>query len=193
MNSRIADLYFDIGISQLNKFGEELCGDSIISNRVEDMHTLILSDGLGSGVKANILSTLTSRIISGMLNSGCGLEDVVETLTETLPTCSYRKLAYSTFSVAQMQKNGLLTLVEYDNPPAMFLRYGKIQKINYNTNIIKEKRIKEAKLNLKEGDVLILLSDGEVHAGIGGVCNLGWSWERIADFAERITSKSMSA
>lgn len=193
MNNIPSDLFFDIGISQLNKFGEELCGDSIISNKMHGTHTLILSDGLGSGVKANILSTLTSRIISGMLTNGCQLKEVVETLIDTLPTCSYRKLAYSTFSIVQLEKKGEVKLVEYDNPPAIYFRDGKVQGVRYIEKNIKGKQIKISKFCVKEGDLLVLMSDGEVHAGICGTCNLGWNWEKISNFVERISGKSMSA
>lgn len=186
-------LFFEIGFAQLNKFGEELCGDSIVVNQAPEASTVILSDGLGSGVKANILSTLTSKIISVMMESGCAIDDVVETLIETLPTCQVRKLAYSTFSLMQLDAAGKAHLVEYDNPPAMFLRGNKIREIDYEERQIKGKKIKEAELEIKDGDILVFISDGEVHAGIGGKCNLGWSWERISDFVERISGKAMSA
>lgn len=187
------NLFFEIASAQINKFNEELCGDSIISHKNGVSSTVILSDGLGSGVKANILATLTSRIISVMLKNGCDLDDVVETLIETLPTCSYRKLAYSTFSVAQLHNSGKVHLVEYDNPPAILVKNNKIFPIKYDTLNIRGKNINEAVIPLELGDWLILMSDGEVHAGIGGVWNLGWSWERIAEFIERIIQKPLTA
>lgn len=189
----MGQLFFEIASSQLNKFNEELCGDSIIVNKNGKTSTLILSDGLGSGVKANILATLTSRIISVMIKNGCEIDDVVETLIETLPTCSYRKLAYSTFSVAQLYNSGQVHLVEYDNPPAIIIKKNKVYPVQYESNDIRGKLIKEAMIPLEQGDWLILLSDGEVHAGIGGVWNLGWSWERISEFIERIIQKPLTA
>lgn len=187
------NLYFEIASAQLNKYNEELCGDSIMSHQGTNASTLILSDGLGSGVKANILATLTSRIISVMLKNGSELYDVVETLIDTLPTCSYRKLAYSTFSVAQMYNTGTIHLVEYDNPPAIIIKKNKFYPIEYNNLEILGKNINEAIVKIEPGDWLVLVSDGEVHAGIGGVWNLGWSWERIAEFIERIVQKPLSA
>lgn len=189
----MGQLFFEIASSQLNKYNEELCGDSIIVNKNGKTSTLILSDGLGSGVKANILATLTSRIISVMLKNGCEIDDVVETLIETLPTCSYRKLAYSTFSVAQLYNSGQVHLVEYDNPPAIIIKKNKVYPVQYESNDIRGKLIKEAMIPLEQGDWLVLLSDGEVHAGIGGVWNLGWSWERISEFIERIIQKPLTA
>ncbi len=186
-------LFFEIASSQMNKFGEELCGDSIITSQNSMDSTVVLSDGLGSGVKANILATLTSRIISVMLKNGCQLDDVVETLTETLPTCSYRKLAYSTFSVAKFYQSGQVHLVEYDNPPTIIIKNNKLYSAKYNEHNIKGKKINETILPAEIGDYYVFMSDGEVHAGIGGIWNLGWSWERIAEFTERIVNKSLTA
>lgn len=193
--AKMWDLYLEIGKSQLIKHNEILCGDSIIINK--DYHNetaaAILSDGLGSGVKANILSTLTTKIISVMLKNGRSVDEIVETLTETLPTCNVRKLAYSTFSVGIFRPDGILHLVEYDNPPAFFVRNGKTKKISYQTRIINGKNINEATIEVQSGDVIVFCSDGETHAGIGGIWNLGWGWQNIAEFIERLSQKPLSA
>ena len=91
-------MYLEIGSFQLRKWREELCGDSVQISRAGDTLVMVLSDGLGSGVKANILSTLTSKIIVTMLFGGASLADVVETVSQTLPVCRERHLAYSTFN-----------------------------------------------------------------------------------------------
>ena len=187
------NIFFEIASSQINKHGEELCGDSIISSQNSTDSTVILSDGLGSGVKANILATLTSRIISVMLKKGCELDDVVETLIATLPTCSYRKLAYSTFSIAKFYQSGQVHLFEYDNPPAIIIKKNKLYPVQYDVHEIHGKKINEIILKAEVGDWYIFMSDGEVHAGIGGIWNLGWSWERIAEFVESFVKKQITA
>ncbi|KPJ61991.1 MAG: hypothetical protein AMJ42_00445 [Deltaproteobacteria bacterium DG_8] len=189
----MSDLYFDFGHSSLNKVGEELSGDSLVFNRNPQQVVIVLSDGLGSGVKANILSTLTTKIISVMLEKGAGINEVTETLSETLPFCKVRKLAYSTFSIAQCFFNGDTYLAECDNPPTFFINEGKVQHLNYQIREIGEKRIKEIHLKIKEGDWLVFVSDGEVHAGIGGLWNLGWNWDRIATYLEMRSSLKLSA
>ena len=110
----------------LNHKGEELCGDKVEIIRTADADILILADGLGSGVKANILSTLTSKIISTMIQEGAPLEDTIETISSTLPLCSVRHLAYSTFSILQIYHDGRAHLVEFDNPACFCLRKGRI-------------------------------------------------------------------
>ena len=189
----MSDLYFDFGHSSINKVGEELCGDSLVFNRNPNHVIMVLSDGLGSGVKANILSTLTTKIIYVMLENGANINDVTDTLSETLPYCKVRNLAYSTFSIVQCFLNGDAHITEYDNPPAFFISGGKLQHLNYQIREIGKRKIKESHLKLKRDDLLVFVSDGEVHAGIGGVWNLGWSWERIAAYIEMRSALKLSA
>ncbi len=92
----------DVAYKSLNKFTEILCGDKVEILHTEDSHIMILADGMGSGVKANILSTLTSKILGTMFLNGATLEECVDTISETLPICQVRQVAYSTFSILQV-------------------------------------------------------------------------------------------
>ena len=104
----------DVAYKSLNKYTEILCGDKVEILQTEDSNIMILADGMGSGVKANILSTLTSKILGTMFLNGATLEECVETISETLPICQVRQVAYSTFSILQVYHNGDAYLVEYD-------------------------------------------------------------------------------
>ena len=178
-------LYYEWGIKQLYKRGEELCGDSVAVSRHTDSVTMALSDGLGSGVKANILATLTTRIAMHMLHNELPLDEVVRTLSETLPVDTVRKLAYSTFAIAQFFRAGEARIVEFDTPPVIFLRRRKVQPVVYEEQSIEGKTISETVLHLQEGDWVIFVSDGVLNAGIGGVYPLGWGWEQAAQFLEK--------
>jgi hypothetical protein len=186
-------LYYEWGTRQLIKHREELCGDSIAVSRHADSVTLALSDGLGSGVKANILATLTTRIAMEMLENQLPLGEVVQTLTETLPVDRVRKLAYSTFAIAQFFRQGNARIVEFDSPAAIFLRRRKTQTVLYEERIIDNKKIQEGVLDLENGDWVIFVSDGVLNAGIGGVYPLGWGWEQAAHFMEEQAHRDLSA
>ena len=100
------NLCTDIGYRSLHKHGEQLCGDHIdIIEQEDGTKIIVLADGLGSGVKASILSTLTSKIISTMMAEGISLEECVSTIAATLPVCSVRGVAYSTFTIIQLINN----------------------------------------------------------------------------------------
>ncbi|MEG2070555.1 MAG: hypothetical protein RR034_04200, partial [Bacteroidales bacterium] len=119
------ELFLEYGYTSLNKFGEELCGDKVESSINGDYSTLVLADGLGSGVKANILSTLTSKILCTMVSQDIPMEDCIETIIQSLPVCKVRGVAYSTFSVVHVNKEGKGYLIEFDNPQAIYYHHGK--------------------------------------------------------------------
>jgi len=100
------DLCADIGYKSINHYGEQLCGDHVdVVESNEKTTIIVLADGLGSGVKASILSTLTSKIISTMMAEGIPLEECVATIAATLPVCSVRGVAYSTFTIVHIKNN----------------------------------------------------------------------------------------
>ena len=183
----------DVGYKSLNKFTEILCGDRVEILKTKDSDILILADGMGSGVKANILSTLTSKILGTMFLNGATLEECVDTIVETLPVCQVRQVAYSTFSILQVFNNGDAYLVEFDNPGCIFIRDGKLFPIPKNIREIDNKKINEFRFQVKRGDALILMSDGTIHAGVGQLLNFGWLWEDIASYAVKQYAVTVSA
>ncbi|MCK4257604.1 MAG: SpoIIE family protein phosphatase [Halanaerobiales bacterium] len=188
------NLIYDTGVSSLNKYGEELCGDKVEFARTENSLIIVLSDGLGSGVKANILATLTTKIIVTMLKNGARLEDVLDTVGNTLPICKIRNLAYSTFTIVQIDyEKEEAYVVEFDNPGTIFLRERKLFPLEMRTRMIADKEIRECHFKMKEGDLLVALSDGVVHAGVGGILNLGWQWENVAHYLEKVVEPEQDA
>lgn len=185
--------FIDFASGSLNKAGEELCGDKVEFHRSKDGVIAVLSDGLGSGVKANILATLTAKIAITMLKEGLSIEEVVDTVTHTLPVCQVRKLAYSTFTIVKIDSEGNVYTAEFDNPNMFFVHNGKVHELNSKIIEIDGRKIKESKFTLHEGDALILISDGVLHAGAGKVINLGWDWKEVASYIEDIISGDYSA
>ncbi|NLJ67898.1 MAG: SpoIIE family protein phosphatase [Firmicutes bacterium] len=183
----------ETGTVSLNKHGEELCGDNVVIARRPDSVIMVLSDGLGSGVKANILATLTTKIAATMLEMGASLEEVVETVGHSLPVCQVRDLAYSTFTILQIFSDGRVYLAEFDNPAVFYLHRGELTEIPKTERYIGDKKVKEARFQAEIGDFLVAISDGVVHAGIGGVLNLGWQWSNVARFLEKTVGRERSA
>ena len=176
--------FIETSWGSLLKWGEELCGDRVELVKQGDGVLLVLSDGLGSGVKANILAGLTSKIITSMVTAGAELKDVVDTIASTLPVCKVREVAYSTFTMMQVDHEGNAYLVEFDNPTVILLRNGKRVFIPWVEQNISGKQIREAHLKLKLGDIAVTFSDGIIHAGVGRLLNLGWQHENVVQFLE---------
>ncbi|AGB40059.1 Stage II sporulation protein E (SpoIIE) [Halobacteroides halobius DSM 5150] len=187
-------MHVETSAAHVSKHGEELCGDNVQVVGNEDAKIIVLSDGLGSGVKANILSTLTTKIASGLLEKGIPIEEVVETITQTLPVCQERQLAYSTLSVLKVFNDGRCYLVEIDNPSSFLInKQGQITKLEMNERQVGDKEIKEAHFKLKEDEMIMLVSDGVVHAGIGGLLNFGLGWDGVAKHLEDYIKKYESS
>lgn len=192
------DLCADIGYKSINHYGEELCGDHVdIVEESENSTVIVLADGLGSGVKASILSTLTSKIISTMMAEGLPIEECVSTIAATLPVCSVRGVAYSTFTIIHLLNNETAEIIQYDNPQVIVIRDG----VNYDypkTEMnIGGKKIFKSVIPLRENDIFTAMSDGCPHAGIGTAYNFGWLREDIINFIETLapvgyTAKTLS-
>lgn len=178
----------------LNKNGEMLCGDQVeVMDGHDSNKIIVLSDGLGSGVKANILSTLSAKMIATMLKENIAIEDCIETIAHTLPICKERGLAYSTFTILNLINNETLEIINYDNPDVIVLRDGKALTLNESCLIIEGKKVTKARLELKESDIIIAMSDGCIHAGVGASLNYGWQRENIIDFLETMYIPSYSS
>ena len=186
-------LFPEVGVTQLYKHHEELCGDKVVVESTPTRTIVVLSDGLGSGVKANILATLTTKIISGMIKHGSSLEDVVDTIAHTLPVCKQRNIAYSTFHIVIIEKSGDTYVAEFDSPATLLWRNGKVIRFPVKEKSISGKLLKVGQLELMYDDTLILVSDGVIHAGIGGLLKLGWGLGGLSDYvAENYNSSKTS-
>ncbi len=183
----------DMAYKSLNKKGEELCGDKVEILHTKDSHILILADGMGSGVKANILATMTSKILGTMFLRDIPLERCVETIAETLPICQVRQVAYATFSIIQVYDDGKAYLVEFDNPSCVFIRDGKLMDIPRTYREIAGRRIGEYHFNVQIGDAFVIVSDGAINAGVGDLLNFGWTWDSVADFVKREYARTSTA
>ena len=188
------DLCADIGYKSINHVGEQLCGDHVdVIERDDNSTIVVLADGLGSGVKASILSTLTSKIISTMMAEGLPIEECVATIAATLPVCSVRGVAYSTFTIIQILNNEYAEIFQYDNPHVILLRDGKSYNYSMTEMNIDGKKIFRSYVHLRENDIFIAMSDGCPHAGLGLVYNYGWRREDIIDYMETISVAGYTA
>lgn len=183
----------DICWKSFNKNHEELCGDKVEVLKTDNSNIVILADGMGSGVKANILATLTSRILGTMFREGAKIESCVETIAKTLPICKEREVAYATFSILQVFHNGEAYLVEYDNPKCIFIRNKAIVDYPYKERVIEGKTIREYRFQVELNDCFVLMSDGAIWAGAEETMNYNWEWDDMAQYTLRCTKETLSA
>ena len=185
--------FVDLGWKSLNKYEEELCGDKVEILNTEDSSILILADGMGSGIRANILATLTAKIAGTLFAKGVALEEIVETIASTLPVSSVNGVAYATFSILQIFRDGRGYLVEYDNPNCIFLRNKKAAELPFREQTLSGKVIRESMFQVQPGDAYILMSDGTIYCGVGDIMNYSWDRDSMAAYAEKCVSTTGSA
>lgn len=188
------DLCAEIGYKSINHSGEELCGDHVDVVEGEDgSGVIVLADGLGSGVKASILSTLTAKIISTMMSAGLPIEECVSTIAATLPVCSERKVAYSTFTIIHLLNNEYADFIQYDNPHIILIRDGRSIDYPMTEMNIDGKKIYKSSIQLQEGDVFVAMSDGCPYASSDNNYNYNWRREDIAAYMEALVAGDYTA
>ena len=188
------DLSADIGYKSINHAGEQLCGDHVdIVEQDDDSRVIVLADGMGSGVKASILSTLTAKIISTMVAAGMSLKECVETIAKTLPIDKSHGVAYATFTVMRIVGNETIELIQYDNPDVIFLRDGQDTEYEKIKNVIEEKIIWYSSIPLQEGDIFLAMSDGVPYANKEEAYNMNWGPKEIAEFIEIVSVAGYTA
>lgn len=192
------EVFIEVDAAQRNRFGEDICGDAFKTLRVPDEGRVIavLSDGLGHGVKASILSLMTATMALKYTATDADVVRAAEVIMDALPVCQVRKISYATFTVVDIHPDGATRVVEMDNPPVILLRAGKAQHMDFeevSSPRYNDRLIRVYDLNMQPGDRLIFTSDGITQAGLGSErMRLGWRIKGCREFVEEIVAKDPS-
>jgi len=158
----------EINYASKNKKGEWVCGDSIKIKRNEEKCVVSVSDGLGSGVKANILSTLTATMATTMVFNDVPIKEVFTSIISTLPTCKVRKISYSTLATCLIDyKKKRCTIFEYEFPLIFYFRNGELLNLKKIVKKVENKKLTVSEIDIKIGDSIFLMTDGISQAGMG--------------------------
>lgn len=165
-------MFIDIDCSQKKKYNQNAYGDFFKSERFTDMNRLVavLSDGLGSGIKADILACMTSTMLLKFLKENADIEKSCEIIMNSLPVCKVRGISYSTFSAIDCYDDGKSIIVEEGNPDFIWIRDGEVLKPE--CTIIESKNFKNRKMRvydikLELNDRIIFCSDGATQVAMG--------------------------
>ncbi|HHY69720.1 MAG TPA: SpoIIE family protein phosphatase [Firmicutes bacterium] len=188
------DLEFDVGKSLVPKTGETISGDTIEVYDTGSSTTVILADGLGSGVIANVISSLTAKSAVDMLDQGIDLDSIAEILAKSLPdVANNTDVGYSTFTIVQVLPDGTCSIIEYNNPRTVIVENDVITEIPRQTFNVSGKQIHKCHFQIQEGSWIILVSDGVINAGVGVLWNHGWGQERLESYISRVIHKFNAA
>lgn len=192
------NVFIDVDYAQIYKHGQKIGGDVFLLSRNPDNNQIVatLSDGLGSGVKANVLASLTAHMAHKLSFSPIDLNHSAKIIMDTLPVCKERKISYSTFTIADIRykENNVdieVNLVEYDNPAS--LRFSNSDPVTWQRNktelqregAFKKEVVSASEFKLSIGDRLIMFSDGVTQSGLGKSLPLGWRLDGVREFIKK--------
>lgn len=195
--------FVEVGSYQLSKTGQNAAGDIFMSRKVHESDRIIsvLSDGLGSGIKAGVLATLTGTLASGCIAANMSIKKTARLIMQSLPVCSERKISYSTFTIVDVDGGHDVRIIEYDNPSYLLIRQeSEVEPVKIDIPVTKGRKIgghpKPATLRWSTfktlfGDRLLFFSDGVTQAGMGTkALPLGWGFNGVKDFAIELVTNS---
>jgi len=194
------DFYIEVNSQQRNHDGERICGDVFLNKYIkeEDRVVAVLSDGMGHGVKANILATLTATMALNFTREHKDIDLIAEIIMNTLPVCSERRIAYSTFTIVDIESSGKANILEYDNPHAIILRGNQEfdpgwKRVTLEKGKHAGKVLKTCTFMPEKEDRIIFCSDGVAQSGMGSeVFPFGWERESISKYASALVSGESS-
>jgi len=192
--------YLEVFCQQKNHENERICGDVFLTKKIKEENRIIavLSDGMGSGVKANVLATLTATMALNFTEEHKDARKIAEIIMNTLPVCSERKISYSTFTIVDIDLDENATIIEYDNPQAIIVREKKVLSPDWEYIVLeseenKGKEIKTCKIKLQKGDRVIFGSDGTSQSGMGTKnFPFGWGRDNMQQFILENISKDQT-
>jgi hypothetical protein len=194
------DFYIEVNSQQRNHDEERICGDVFLYRYIKEEERVIavLSDGMGHGVKANILATLTATMALNFTREHKEVDRIAEIIMNTLPVCSERKISYSTFTIIDIESSGKVNILEYDNPPSIILRGNREfdplwKKVQLEKGKNSGKILRTCTFIAEKEDRIIFCSDGVSQSGMGSESYpFGWERENITSYsASLVTSEPL--
>ena len=180
--------FIDVDHAARRKWNQNVCGDAYASRRFENEGRLIavLADGLGSGIKANILASMTAQMALRFVAAGIDVRRFSEVMMESLPVCQVRKIGYSTFTIVDCDQEGVVRVVEEGNPEFVLMRGGRPESVPYEvmtSKLFPDRHVHVYEMSLGAGDRLVACSDGVTQAGMCAARHpLGWRGEGLREF-----------
>ena len=188
--------YIEVNAELKNHHESRICGDVFLSRRINEENRIVavLSDGMGHGVKANMLATLTATMALNFTAEHKEMHRIAEIIMNTLPECSERKMSYSTFTIIDIEFDGKVRILEYDNPQTIVMRGKKIFEPEWTCVMLEGgksagKELKSCEFVPEKEDRIIFFSDGVAQSGLGGGKFLfGWGRDSVQQYVQELVN-----
>jgi len=190
----------EVGHFQINHEGEKICGDVFLSKRIPEENRVlcVLSDGMGHGVRANVLATLTATISLNFSMEHKETNALAGIIMKALPVCSERSLSYATYTIIDNSiESNTVSILEYDNPQTLIMRGNRIYEpewthVKYEGDIADKRGmdLKKCSFAPQIEDRIIFCSDGVTQSGLGKGIAMGWGRNNLIKFIREIIESS---
>ncbi|MDD4848675.1 MAG: SpoIIE family protein phosphatase, partial [Bacteroidales bacterium] len=188
------EFYIEVNCHQKNHHDERICGDVFLSKRIreEDRIIAVLSDGMGHGVKANVLATLTATMGIKFTEEHKDVTRTAEIIMNTLPVCSERKVSYATFTIIDIRADEEVRIIEFDNPQTIIMRGKEPFDPHWETVVLESeknagKEIHTCQFYPKKEDRILSFSDGITQSGLGlGKYLFGWGHDDLQEYIQKM-------
>jgi hypothetical protein len=188
--SRDEHFHIEINCQQLSRSGERVCGDIFLSKgiREESRMIAVLSDGIGHGIKANLLATLASTLAADLSREHKKIDRIAKIIMNTLPYDKEKKLNFATFTILDLDQGGKVSVLEYENPKTLFFRGSRVMEPVWNCIVLDEladrrKELMYTSINASKEDRIVFFTDGVIQSGLGKEkYPEGWRQDNVKDF-----------
>jgi hypothetical protein len=182
--------YIEINCQQKNHTDERVCGDVFLSKRIkeEGRFILVLSDGLGHGIKANLLAILTSTLAANFTEERQSISRIADTIMNTLPVDEVKQLNYSTFTILEIDGDGKAKILEFENPKTIIFRGGRAYEpvwnvVDLDSGKYQGREILTTTFNPRKEDRIVFCTDGVIQSGLGSdIYPTGWGQENFETY-----------
>ena len=167
-----------------------VCGDVFISKRIREEGRIIvvLSDGMGHGIKANMLGILTATLAVNFTLEHKSVQKITEIIMKTLPVDSVKQMNYSTFTIVEIDVEGEVSILEYENPKTLILRGANLHEPEWNCVVLEGekyagKEVLTTTFRPQKEDRIVFCTDGVTQSGLGSERHLmGWGLDNLQKF-----------
>jgi len=175
-------IHVEIETQQSSKKPGSTCGDVVAFERTPSSTTIVVSDGLGHGIKANIAATMCVSRLLELFRGGFSLRVGFANMTKTMNESRGTDLPYAVFTVARILNDGTTTVLSYDMPAPIFISPRLASVLPQRTLSLENSLIGETNCHLEPGEGILIVSDGITQAGMGTSFRLGWEIEGVCRY-----------
>ena len=157
-------MLLQVGVAVTTKSGSVISGDANVQTKLEDGKYLIaISDGMGSGKEARKSSTMAIAMLNKLLSSGFDKDTSLRLINASLAAISEEDM-YSTLDVSifdlyaqnlEFIKNGACPTYVKNKRNVQVLK-----SLSLPTGILSDIDLVVYDKDLKDGDILVMCSDG---------------------------------